>query len=66
MSPLVQPKKWKQTAHDGNWVYVAAYSREEVVVVTMDDYYARLTPDEARAHAQNLIDAAAYVESGSQ
>lgn len=63
MSPLAQPAKWKQTTEEGNWVYTAAYPREGVVVLTMDDYYARLTPDEARAHAQNLIEAAAYTES---
>jgi len=63
MSPLAQPAKWKQTTEEGNWVYTAAYPREGVVVLTMDDYYARLTPAEARAHAQNLIEAAAYTES---
>ena len=63
MAPLAQPAKWKQTTEEGNWVYTAAYPREGVVVLTMDDYYARLTPAEARAHAQNLIEAAAYTES---
>lgn len=66
MSPLAQPAKWKQTTEEGNWVYTAAYPREGVVVLTMDDYYARLTPAEARAHAQNLIEAAAYTESRNQ
>lgn len=66
MTPLAQPAKWKQTTEEGNWVYTAAYPREGVVVLTMDDYYARLTPAEARAHAQNLIEAAAYTESRSQ
>lgn len=66
MSPLAQPAKWKQTTEEGNWVYAAAYPREGVVVLTMDDYYARLTPAEARAHAQNLIEAAAYTESRNQ
>lgn len=66
MSPLTQPARWKQTTEEGNWVYAAAYPREGVVVLTMDDYYARLTPAEARAYAQHLIEAAAYIESGRQ
>lgn len=57
-----QKPHWRQTTHDGNWVYAAAYPREGVIVVTMDDHYARLTPAEARAHARHLIEAATYTE----
>lgn len=62
MSPLRQPSKWKQTTEEGNWVYAAAYPKEGVVVLTMDDYYARLTPAEARAYAGHLTEAADYLE----
>lgn len=58
--------RWRQGTHDGDYVYVSAYPPEGVLVVTMDDHYARLTPDEARAHAKNLNSAADYVEKGTR
>lgn len=59
---LVQFPQWKQTTANGDWVYAAAHVKDGVVIQTMDDTYARFTPEEARAHAQSLTEAASYIE----
>lgn len=54
--------QWRVPLADGDAVYVTSYPQEQVVVLTMDDHYARLTPDEARAYAKYLLRAADYTE----
>lgn len=62
MSPVTQRPEWRQTTANGEWVYVAAYPKDDVAILTMDDYYARLTPDEARGLIRNLEEAVALLE----
>lgn len=66
MGPQAARSQWRQATIDGESVYVASYPQEQVVVLTMDDHYARLSPNEARAHARHILQAADYTEMGKR